>query len=104
MVVRAKFECISKTQRSALGLWDPKTQGAGHNRYLYDYEFQVVTSGSEENKEFFASTPGGQVHLTAVRGDLYVPGAAYYLDFTPVPPATADEDRGGNTVSVPGLK
>lgn len=72
--VIAKFSCNAKTQRKN---WNPEPP------YLYEYEFQPVTGGSEENKQFFASTPGGQLKMTAVREDLFDPGQAYYLTFTP---------------------
>ncbi len=71
MTVRAKFTCSSVT----------KSLGWGGNEFHYNYKFQAVTSGSEENKQFFASTPGGNIELTAVRNDLFSPGKQYYLDF-----------------------
>jgi len=73
MTVIAKFNCVLKTQRKN---WNPDPP------YLYEYEFQPVTGGSKENEQFFASTPGGSIKLTAVREDLYVPGKAYYVTFS----------------------
>lgn len=52
------------------------------NGFLYSYEFQAVTGNSPENKQFFASTPGGNLSMSAVRDDLFEPGKSYYLDFT----------------------
>lgn len=72
MTVVAKFVCHAKTQRKG---W------SGTPEFLYEYEFQPVTGTSEENNKFFASTPGGQLKMTAVREDLFVPGQAYYLEF-----------------------
>lgn len=74
MSVIAKFTCHAKTQRKG---WH------GTPEFVYEYEFQPVTGTSEENKQFFASTPGGQLKLQAVREDLFVPGKEYYLEFRP---------------------
>ena len=53
----------------------------GNNVYLSpDY------TGSEENKEFFAATPGGQIGLYTVNQsalDQFEQGKEYYVDFTP---------------------
>jgi len=61
--------CTSKTQR--------RNWIAGESRYVYDYEFSAVTGTSEENNQFFASTPNGLLKMTAVRDDLFDPGTAY---------------------------
>lgn len=50
--------------------------------FAYEYEFQAVTTASPEDKEFYASTPYGNLKMGAVRADLFTPGEAYYLDFT----------------------
>lgn len=45
-----------------------------------------VYSGSEENKSFFASTPGGQIQLNILNPDaaaVFEQGKEYYVDFTP---------------------
>ena len=45
-----------------------------------------VTSGSDENKEFFRYTPGGQFSFYTVNqaaADKFEVGKQYYLDFTP---------------------
>lgn len=70
--VKAKFICQTKTQSKN---WNPSPE------FLYDYKFVVVTSGSEENKEFFASTPSGEITIRSVREDLYTPGKEYYMYF-----------------------
>lgn len=71
-MIRAKFTCNSITKRKG---W------SGTSDFLYDYSFSVVTSGSEENKKFYGSTPGGEIKLTAVGAELFEPGKEYYLDF-----------------------
>jgi hypothetical protein len=45
-----------------------------------------VYSGSEENKSFFASTPGGSIDLYTVNPEAakqFESGREYYVDFTP---------------------
>lgn len=45
-----------------------------------------VSTGSEENNQFFAATPGGQVDLQVVSpatAAAFVEGEEYYVDFTP---------------------
>jgi hypothetical protein len=74
MVTRTKFVCNSKKQ---LVGW------AGTQSFVYEYSFSPVMDGSAENRAFYASTPSGNIQLTAVRQDLFEPGKAYYLDFTP---------------------
>jgi hypothetical protein len=50
---------------------------------VFNYKFQAVTSGSDENKKFFAFTPNGNIELSAIRDDLFKLNKEYYLDFTP---------------------
>lgn len=54
------------------------------NPFRFEADFQVVYGNSDENKQFFASTPSGSVKLSTYREDVFVPGQDYYLDFTPV--------------------
>lgn len=70
-MVRAKFIVTSKTE-PAPG------------------EFLVallpVTSGSDENKEFYRWTPGGRIELSTINPDAaaaFEPGKSVYVDFTP---------------------
>lgn len=46
---------------------------------------QAVTGTSEENKEFFASTPNGSIELRILRPEAaaqFERGKEYYVDFT----------------------
>jgi hypothetical protein len=81
MNTRAKFTCFS-VRKYRSDVWDNQT-GHSTERFLYDYEFNAVSGNSDENKEFFASTPSGSIKLSAVRNDLFEPGKSYYLDFSP---------------------
>jgi len=66
-MVRAKFECTSKKITS----------------WAITYEFAPVTSGSEENEKFFATTPSGKVEITVKNSEVdFIVGKKYYLDFT----------------------
>lgn len=77
MTVRAKFQCIGVTKR----------KGWGGAEFVYDAEFQAVTnsSGTDENKSFFAATPAGSIKLSTVRDDLFQVGEYYYVDFAAAP-------------------
>jgi len=71
---RAKFYCCSVTLFSS----DP---GAGKAVKL-----QPVTSGSEENREFWKYTPSGSIELSISNPEaakIFEPGREYYVDFTP---------------------
>jgi hypothetical protein len=70
MTVRAKMKCEEKRV---------KTWGEG-------ITLVPVTSGSEENKAFFKSSPAGKVELDIVNkaaADQFEVGKEYYVDFTP---------------------
>lgn len=73
-IVRAKFICMSITKRKNYDSTKPM---------LWDYEFSPVSSGSEENKKFFAYTPSGTIKLSSINAELFEVGNEYYLDFTP---------------------
>lgn len=73
-IVRAKFVCQSITKRKNYDTTKP---------FLWDYEFNPVTSGSEENKKFYAYTPSGTIKLSSISEALFEVGTEYYLDFTP---------------------
>lgn len=80
MNVRAKLQCNSITKQIG-GTYD--ASGKYVSGIVYDCKFSVVSSGSDENKKFFASTPSGSLSLVSVRDDLFEVGKEYYLDFTP---------------------
>lgn len=68
--VRAKFVCqsITKTARHPTG-------------FTWNYRFNVVYAGSEENKAFWEATPSGSIELNGIRDDLFEVGHEYYVDF-----------------------
>ena len=70
--VRAKFVCNWKSTNK---------EGQGEQISLCP-----VYSGSDENKQFFASTPGGQIQLYTTNpaaAAAFEQGKEYYVDFTP---------------------
>jgi hypothetical protein len=72
--VRCKFICQSVT----------KSKVYGEDRFIFSARFVPVTyDGGEENRRFFDATPSGELTLNLYREDLFIPGRAYYLDFTP---------------------
>jgi hypothetical protein len=72
--VRAKFKCAGVEK--VVG-WN------GSAPFHYTAKFQVVSNGSEENQQFFAATPGGQLSLTTLKDDFFDVGKEYYVDITP---------------------
>ncbi len=70
MITRCKFICQEVTKSKAWGEFP----------FVYRAKFSVVTSGSEENAKFFASTPSGQIDIATIRADHFEVGAAYYFD------------------------
>jgi hypothetical protein len=72
--VRCKFKCVSVTKQTP---WNAKPG------FLYTADFQPVTSGSEENKEFYDATPSGSLKLATYKEDHFQPGVEYYIDITP---------------------
>jgi hypothetical protein len=83
MTTRAKFKVQSITRTAS---WS----GPGE---LHTIELNPVTSGSEENKRFFAATPGGSIKLSVVPasvGEQFAIGQEFYVDFTP---ASTVEER-----------
>lgn len=75
MAVRAKFRCESVT----INANGTKTA-----------KLFPVTSGSDENKEFYKWTPGGSIDLSTLNeaaAEQFVPGREFYVDFTEAPKA-----------------
>ena len=74
MTTRCKFVCQSKREYKH---WD---RAKGN---LYEYEFSAVTSGSEENQQFFEATPSGSLKVSTVRDGSFEVGRDYFLDLLP---------------------
>lgn len=75
--VRAKFKVQSVTKQA----------GWGGHKELHTVRLQPVTSGSEENKSFYASTPSGQIEIGVVSkeiGEGFEIGKEFYVDFIAV--------------------
>lgn len=72
MTTRAKFTCTEVS----------KITGWGGHEFLYAAKFHAVTSGSDENKSFFASTPSGSIEVSTIKDDTFQVGKSYYVDFT----------------------
>lgn len=71
MTVRAKFKCTQITE----------TEGG-----LKTVKLMPVSSGSEENKQFFKYSPAGSIDLSTVNPEAaaqFTPGREYFVDFTP---------------------
>ena len=71
MTVRAKFYVTEVVQ----------TANGGRVRMM------PVTSGSDENKEFFKWTPSGSLDMGTINEEAlkeFVPGQECYIDFTPI--------------------
>lgn len=70
MTVRAKFKVEAVTHRSG---------------DAFTVELWPVTSGSEENKQFYKWTPSGKIELVTINAaaaEQFEVGAEYYIDFT----------------------
>ncbi len=70
--IRAKMKVIKITQNS------------GDSDYV---ELMTVYDGSEENRKFYAATPGGGAQLTSVWpavSGLFKVDQEFYVDLTPV--------------------
>lgn len=75
MSVRAKFTVQSITRQKGWG-------GAAE---LQTIKLMPVNGSSEENKQFFASTPSGSIELGVVNpeaGKYFELNQEYYIDFT----------------------
>lgn len=76
MSVRAKFKVHSITER----------EGWGEHKLLRDVKLTPVVGGSEENKQFYAASPSGEIVLGCANADAaaqFEVGQEFYVDFTP---------------------
>lgn len=78
-MVRCKFKCVEK--REFIG-WMGQSK-------LYGFKFSPVTDGSEENKTFYAATPGGGLDISTITQDAFEVGKEYYIDLTDATPVAA---------------
>ena len=80
MTARAKFIVNSITRSKN---WDKSKSD------LFTVKLMPVTGTSEENKAFFASTPGGSIELVTINetaANALPLGGEVYVDFTPAQP------------------
>jgi hypothetical protein len=70
--VRIKVRCIESSE----------VLGWGEHRTLFRVKFGVVTSGSEENQQFFAATPSGSAEFQTLVTMPFRVNEEYYLDFS----------------------
>ena len=75
MAIKAKFRC------NEIG----KSVGWGGAEFVYKAKLSVVYGTSEENKEFFASTPSGDITIGTIRDDMFEAGEEYYVYFEKAP-------------------
>lgn len=79
--IRCKFTCQSIT-RSMSSKYNSETKQ--HDQTPLDTaNLYVVTSGSDENKEFFASTPSGKLEVGVHVPGAFEVGKEYYVDIIP---------------------
>lgn len=89
-MVRAKFKVFYKGSHMN-AVWGPDGRAKGEAE-VHDIKLGPVTSGSDENKAFYASTPSGTLELNTINkeaADQFMLNGEYYIDFTradvPVP-------------------
>jgi hypothetical protein len=87
MATRAKFY-VSNVQPAKASVYtglDENGKGVYEEREVANVHLNVVGGNTDENKQFFASTPSGQITLSIVNkaaADQLVLGKEYYVDFT----------------------
>jgi hypothetical protein len=82
MSVRAKFT-VNRIERCQQMTY---IDGKCLSMEVQTIKMSPVSSGSEENKQFFALTPTGILELGTVNADAakqFELGKSYYIDFTP---------------------
>ena len=95
-MIRAKFRCLEVTKRYSHTTEPGFRDGGMHDAVdLFQYRVKLAPvygrgkngkPESPENKAFYAATPSGEIELTTVSeaaAQAFVPGQAYYVDFTP---------------------
>ena len=78
-MIRCKFKCFQITEQLNWHQGDAQKHPTMDNAKL-----QVVTGDSEENKQFFRSTPSGTIEVGTVTRGIFKVGKEYYVDFTEV--------------------
>lgn len=79
MGTRCKVRCLN-TRQLASSVWDGKVSVPA---IIHEAQFSAVIDGSDENKQFFASTPSLVLSVGTTREGHFEAGKSYYLDFTP---------------------
>lgn len=82
-MVRAKFRVESITSSK----WGPQQE-------VRTIKLVPVVGGSEENKQFYAATPGGSIDLQCLNlkaAEQFDLGKEYYIDFTPAEEAAESQ-------------
>ena len=81
-MTRAKFR-VQSIRREQGTQW---IEGNPVPREVQTIELYPVTGGSEENKQFYASTPSGKIELGVVNAEaakLFELNKDHYVDFSP---------------------
>lgn len=78
---RCKFVCNSIT-RSMSSKYNSETKQY-ESAPLDTANMSVVSGNSEENKQFFASTPSGTLQVGLHTPGVFEVGKEYYVDITP---------------------
>lgn len=94
--VRAKFRCLEVTKRYSHTVASRPDNGNAPERDVLTYRVKLApvhgktkTGGydpCDENKAFYEATPSGEIELMTVSegaAAAFVPGQAYFIDFTP---------------------
>jgi hypothetical protein len=81
MTTRCKVVCI-KTEEYVAHIYDGKNS---RQALVQSATFTAVTSGSEENKEFFAATPTLTLMVGTSEKRAFEPGKEYYIDIIEAP-------------------
>lgn len=83
MTIRAKFKVQSITMQAH---WQ-RDKGL-----IGTVKLQPVSGDSDENKAFYAATPGGSIDLSTINEDAlkqFEIGREFYVDFIPAPKPAA---------------